>query len=139
MVEKAITVSKDIEQLRDGIDQILKTCVMDKEELNYKEKELQDLLHEIEFAESLDRKYQKNFISKLQYHRRDRRRLKDELFLIEPVARLLNEKYPNLINDLNKALGKCRKDEESLKSRIYKPRTTVLKELLENAEARGGQ
>ncbi len=128
--------SKDVEQLRDAIEHILKTCSLDKEELAYKGKELQDLLHEIEFCENCDSNYYETFVFRLQQHRRERRRLKDELFIIEPVAELLREKYPNLINDLNKVLGRCRKAEENIQNRTYTPRTTVFRELLENNEER---
>jgi len=134
MAENEILGSKNIEQLRDAIEHIIKTCSLDKEELVYKEKELQDLLHEIEFSESCDSNYFEAFIFKLQQHRRERRKLKDELFIIEPVAELLREKYPNLINDLNKVLGRCRKGEENIQNRIYTPRTTILRQLLENED-----
>ncbi|OCZ53817.1 hypothetical protein [Dehalobacter sp. TeCB1] len=132
MAENEILGSKEIEQLRDAIAHILKTSSMDKEELVYKEKELQDLLHEIEFADSCDGNYFEDFIVRLQQHRRERRKLKDELFIIEPVAELLREKYPNLINDLNKALGRCRKGEETIQNRTYTPRTNIFKQLLED-------
>ena len=133
MAENEVLGSKEIEQLRDTITHILKTSCMDKEELVYKEKELQDLLHEIEFADSCEGNYCEDFTIRLQQHRRERRKLKNELFIIEPVAELLREKYPNLINDLNKALGKCRKGEETIQNRIYTPRTNIFKQLWEDA------
>jgi len=134
MAKNEILGSKEIERLRDEIEHILKTCSLDKEELVYREKELQDLLHEIEFSDSCNSNYFETFILRLQQHRRERRKLKDELFVIEPVAELLREKYPNLINDLNKILGRCRKGEETIQNRIYTPRATILKQFLKNED-----
>lgn len=136
MVDKKILGSEDVELLRNRIEQILKTCSMDKDELTYKEKELQDLLHEIEFTDCCDSAYYEAFILKIQQHRRERRRLKDEILIMEPVAEMIKTKYPALLNDLNKVLGKCRNNEERIRNRTYTPRTTLLKELLELREER---
>lgn len=86
------------------------------------EKRLQDLLHELEFAEGGNEKRRAG--TKLQQSRRNRRRQKDEMMRLELVVQFFDDPTPkSTINKMRQLLGKQRKQEEFLDGeRHYNPR-----------------
>ena len=77
------------------------------------EKRLQDLLHELEFAEGENEKRRAG--TKLQQSRRNRRRQKDEMMRLELIVKFFDEPNPkNTLNKMRQLLGKQRKEEEYL-------------------------
>lgn len=77
------------------------------------EKRLQDLLHDIEFAEGENEKRRAG--TRLQQSRRSRRRQKDEMMRLELVVQFFDEPtQKSTINKMRQFLGKQRKQEEFL-------------------------
>ena len=77
------------------------------------EKRLQDLLHDIEFAEGENEKRRAG--TRLQQSRRSRRRKKDEMMRLELVVQFFDEPtQKSTINKMRQLLGKQRKHEEFL-------------------------
>ena len=77
------------------------------------EKRLQDLLHDIEFAEDENEKRRAG--TRLQQSRRSRRRKKDEMMRLELVVQFFDEPtQKSTINKMRQLLGKQRKQEEFL-------------------------
>lgn len=77
------------------------------------EKRLQDLLHDIEFAEGENEKRRAG--TRLQQSRRSRRRKKDEMMRLELVVQFFDEPaQKSTINKMRQLLGKQRKQEEFL-------------------------
>lgn len=77
------------------------------------DKRLQDLLHELEFAEGENGKRRAG--TKLQQSRRERRRQKDEVKRLELIVNFFNESaHKNTLNKMRQLLGKQRKQEEYL-------------------------
>ena len=77
------------------------------------EKRLQDLLHDIEFAEGENEKRRAG--TRLQQSRRNRRRKKDEMMRLELVVQFFDEPtQKSSINKMRQLLGKQRKQEEFL-------------------------
>ena len=77
------------------------------------EKRLQDLLHELEFAEGENEKRRAG--TKLQQSRRNRRRQKDEMMRLELVVQFFDDPTPkSTVNKMRQFLGKQRKQEEFL-------------------------
>ena len=77
------------------------------------EKRLQDLLHDIEFAEGENEKRRAG--TRLQQSRKSRRRKKDEMMRLEIVVQFFDEStQKSTINKMRQLLGKQRKQEEFL-------------------------
>lgn len=77
------------------------------------EKRLQDLLHDIEFAEGENEKRRAG--TRLQQSRRNRRRKKDEMMRLELVVQFFDEPtQKSTINKMRQLIGKQRKQEEFL-------------------------
>ena len=77
------------------------------------EKRLQDLVHDIEFAEGENEKRRAG--TRLQQSRRNRRRKKDEMMRLELVVQFFDEPtQKSTINKMRQLLGKQRKQEEFL-------------------------
>ena len=90
--------------------------------VNEEDKRLQDLIHEMEFAEN---KAERNKVAtKLQHSRRNRRKNKDIVMLNEQVVKFFEEQnHKATLNKMRQLLGRQRKEEEFLQSkRTYKPR-----------------
>lgn len=86
------------------------------------DKRLQDLLHELEFAE--DKAARNRVATKFQRSRRERRRQKDEMMRLELIANFFDEPTPkSALGKMQQLLGKQRKNEEFLNGeRHYNPR-----------------
>lgn len=93
-----------------------------REAVGVEDKRLQDLLHEMEFADGENAK--RRAATKLQQSRRERRRQKDEVQRLEPVVNFFNElNHRNTLKKIEQLLGKQRKVEEYLNGeRVYYPR-----------------
>ena len=77
------------------------------------DKRLQDLLHELEFAE--DKAARNRVATKFQRSRKERRRQKDEMMRLELIVQFFDEPTPkSAINKMRQLLGKQRKNEEFL-------------------------
>lgn len=86
------------------------------------DKRLQDLLHELEFAE--DKAERNRVATKFQRSRRERRRQKDEMMRLELIVSFFDEPTPkSALGKMTQLLGKQRKNEEFLNGeRHYNPR-----------------
>lgn len=86
------------------------------------DRRLQDLLHELEFAET--REARNKVATKFQQSRRERRRQKDELMRRQLIVDFFNEPQNKIVlNQLRQLLGRQRTQEEFLNGkREYKPR-----------------
>lgn len=86
------------------------------------ERRLQDLLHELEFAENENEK--RRAATKLQRSRRERRKQKDEMMRRELVVDFFAEQaHKGTLNKMHQLLGRQRKQEEFLDGdRHYNPR-----------------
>lgn len=93
--------------------------------VNGEDRRLQDLLHEMEFAE--DRTERNRVAARLQKSRRLRRENKDIVQKNERLVKFFeDQKNRETLNRMRQLLGQQRKEEEFLKSkRIYKPRVEV--------------
>lgn len=93
--------------------------------VNEEDRRLQDLLHEMEFAE--DRTERNRVAARLQKSRRLRRENKDIVQKNERLVKFFeDQKNRETLNRMRQLLGQQRKEEEFLKSkRIYKPRVEV--------------
>ena len=77
------------------------------------DKRLQDLLHELEFAE--DKAERNRVATKFQHSRRERRRQKDEMMRLELIVNFFDEPTPkSALGKMTQLLGKQRKNEEYL-------------------------
>lgn len=77
------------------------------------DKRLQDLLHELEFAE--DKAARNRVATKFQRSRRERRRQKDEMMRLDLIVQFFDDPTPkSTINKMRQLLGKQRKQEEFL-------------------------
>lgn len=93
-----------------------------REAVGVEDKRLQDLLHEMEFAEGENAK--RRAATKLRNSRRERRRQKDEMKRLELIVNFFNEQnHRSTVKKIDQLLGRQRKEEEYLKSnRVYYPR-----------------
>lgn len=91
-------------------------------EVHKHEKRVQDFLHGLEFAEN--RQERNRIATQVSQSRKDRRRLKDRMQLLEGCARFYGDKSNKQFFDRMQSLvERQKKEEEFLESdRIYKPR-----------------
>ena len=92
------------------------------EAVGLEDRRLQDLLHEMEFAEGENAKRRAG--TKIQQSRRARRRQKDEVQRLERIVNFFHEQnHRSTVKKMRQLLGQQRKEEEFLKGkRTYKPR-----------------
>lgn len=84
-----------------------------QEAVKIEDMRLQDLLHEMEFAE--DKAARNRVATKLQRSRRERRHQKDEMMRRELVVQFFDDPTPkSTINKMRQILGRQRKQEEYL-------------------------
>lgn len=82
----------------------------------------QDYLHKLELG-GLDYKERAKVATQLAQCRRTRRECKDTVEVLEPLVQFLEcDKGKNLYNLVREALGKTRKVEERMETRVYIPR-----------------
>lgn len=95
------------------IDRIQYEYKAAQEAVKIEDMRLQDLLHEMEFAE--DKAERNRVATRLQRSRKERRRQKDEMKRLELIVQFFDD--PNsksTINKMRQILGKQRKQEEYL-------------------------
>lgn len=92
------------------------------EEVNRMDKLTQDYLHKLELG-NLGYKERARVATQLAQCRRARRECKDTVEVLEPLVQFLeSDKGKNLYNLVREALGKTRKVEERMETRVYIPR-----------------
>lgn len=120
--EKIRTPAQQLEEFLHFIDQCYADYQSAQAAVGQEDKRLQDLLHEMEFAQ--DKAERNRVATRLQNSRRERRRNKDMVKLNEQVVRFFDEKAGrDTLNRMRQLLGRQRKEEEYLfGEREYKPR-----------------
>ena len=107
------------------MDNAAKDYTWNKEQIAKMDKLTQDYLHMLELNE-LDYKERAKIATKLRACRRERREHKDTVEVLEPLVQYLDsDKGKQLYNLLREALGKTRKAEDRMETRIYFPRVLV--------------
>ena len=122
MSETIRTPAESLEEFLNVVDHCYQEYQMAQEAVSREDKRLQDLLHELEFAQE---KGERNRVAtKFQNSRRERRKHKDIVKRNELVVKFFEEKsHRETLNKLRQLLGRQRKEEEYLSSeRTYKPR-----------------
>ena len=95
-------------------------------EVKQKDRLTQDYLHKLEL-DGLNYKERAKVATQLAQCRQARRECKDTVEILEPLVTFLeSDKGKNLYNLVREVLGKTRKVEERMKTRVYVPR--VLKD-----------
>ena len=117
-------VSDVLQEFLNYIDQCRNSYQLAQGAVELEDKRLQDLLHELEFAENVNEKRRSG--TKLQQSRRERRRQKDEVKRLRLLIEFFNDPAnKSTLNKMRQLLGRQRKEEEFLNGdRIYKPRVT---------------
>ena len=117
-------VSDVLQEFLKYIDQCRNAYQLAQGAVELEDKRLQDLLHELEFAENVNEKRRSG--TKLQQSRRERRRQKDEVKRLRLLIEFFNDPAnKSTLNKMRQLLGRQRKEEEFLNGdRIYKPRVT---------------
>lgn len=84
------------------------------------DEEMQDLAHLMEFADLNASEGYKAY-KEMQRNRRERRKLKDENALLEPLANTV-KKFKQQLSELDKVIGDIRKEQNFQATRSYKCR-----------------
>lgn len=91
-------------------------------EVGRMDKLTQDYLHKLELG-GLDYKERAKVATQLAQCRKTRRECKDTVEVLEPLVQFLeSDKGKNLYNLVRETLGKTRKVEERMETRVYIPR-----------------
>ena len=114
--------SEVLQGFLDYVDQIKAEYQSAREAVGKEDKRLQDLLHELEFAE--DKAASNRVATKFQRSRRERRRQEDEVQRLELLIDFFDsQNHKATINKMRNLLGAQRKREEYINGeRHYKPR-----------------
>ena len=98
----------------------------DLEALTTCEQEIQDILHYMEMSENQKRQDGFKLYKRLTDARRERRRCKNEIEILQPVYSLFHG--TKLLEQLAQTQGTCRLVKESIDDRVYLARTDILDE-----------
>ena len=98
----------------------------DLEALTTCEQEIQDILHYMEMSENQKRQDGFKLYKRLTDARRERRRCKNEIEILQPVYSLFHG--TKLLEQLAQTQGTCRVVKESIDERVYLARTDILDE-----------
>lgn len=114
--------SETLSEFLDFLDTCERQYQTAKDAVGLEDRRLQDLLHELEFAQ--DKSERNRVATKFQRSRRERRKQKDEVQRLELIVNFFNEQnHKNTVKKMRQLLGRQRKEEEFLKGkRTYKPR-----------------
>lgn len=114
--------SETLSEFLDFLDTCERQYQTAKDAVGLEDRRLQDLLHELEFAQ--DKAERNRVATKFQRSRRERRRQKDEVQRLELIVNFFNEQnHKNTVKKMRQLLGRQRKEEEFLRGkRVYKPR-----------------
>lgn len=120
---KLLKFEQELKSVRDFIQNLPKEIEYLEKELIKCDNERQDLLHYVELGKF--NAYEGYKIAKdLQLVSRKRRKIKDELDVMQTAWSKLNGKLGNL-NILNEAIGDVRKTLKQKENRYYKPRIRI--------------
>lgn len=114
--------SEALSEFLDFLDECERQYQTARDAVGLEDRRLQDLLHELEFAQ--DKAERNRVATKFQRSRRERRRQKDEVQRLELIVNFFNEQnHKNTVKKMRQLLGRQRKEEEFLRGkRTYKPR-----------------
>lgn len=115
-------VSEVLQDFLNYIDKCRNEYQSAEDAMKKEDRRLQDLLHELEFAES--REARNKVATKFQSSRKTRRKQKDEMMRRQLIVDFFNEpQNKKTLNNLRQLLGRQRTQEEFLNGkREYKPR-----------------
>ena len=121
-MEKKKEASEALSEFLDFLDECERQYQTARDAVGLEDRRLQDLLHELEFAQ--DKSERNRVATKFQHSRRERRRQKDEVQRLELIVIFFNEQnHKNTVKKMRQLLGRQRKEEEFLRGkRTYKPR-----------------
>lgn len=124
-MKKYISKAKKIEEFLKFIDECRSEYDLAFEEVGREDRRLQDLLHELEFAQ--DKSERGRSATKLHNSRVNRRENKDLVQLNEEIVKFFSDRQNRqMLERMRQMLGQQRKREEYLKSeRVYIPRVEV--------------
>ena len=117
-----------ISQFCSNIREILSQYAYDKEHLVETENKMQDLLHYIELTGDKNANAGFKLYKQLTLIRRERRRCKNEIDLLQPVYDVFHD--TGLLSKLTELQGKCRGAKQQIDARGYSIRTDVLDEFM---------
>ena len=104
------------------MDDAQKDYAWNYDEVNRMDRLTQDYLHKLEL-EDLDYGERAKVATQLACCRKSRREFKDTVEILEPLVQFLDsEKGRNLMNLVREVLGKTRRVEERMETRVYVPR-----------------
>lgn len=96
------------------------------------EAETQDILHNIEFGSNTQHELILEGIA-LKDIRNRRRKAKDQIKVLTPIVEWYSLNG-HVIKELERLLGKVRKEEKSTENRIYVERTNIIRKILQESE-----
>lgn len=114
--------SETLSEFLDFLDTCERQYQTARDAVGLEDRRLQDLLHELEFAQ--DKAERNRVATKFQRSRRERRKQKDEVQRLELIVNFFGEQnHKNTVKKMRQLLGRQRKEEEFLRGkRVYKPR-----------------
>ena len=114
--------SETLSEFLDFLDTCERQYQTARDAVGLEDRRLQDLLHELEFAQ--DKAERNRVATKFQRSRRERRKQKDEVQRLELIVNFFGEQnHKNTVKKMRQLLGRQRKEEEFLTGkRVYKPR-----------------
>lgn len=115
-------ISEFLQEFVAYIEQCRNDYAQSHDAVGREDKRLQDLLHELEFAE--DRDARNKVATKFQRSRRERRKHKDDVMRLQLIVDFFDEpQHRKMLNNLRQLIGKQRSQEAYLDGkREYKPR-----------------
>lgn len=115
-------ISESLQEFVAYIEQCRNDYAQAHDAVGREDKRLQDLLHELEFAE--DRDARNKVATKSQRSRKGRRKHKDDVMRLQLVVDFFDEpQHRKMLNNLRQLIGKQRSQEAYLDGkREYKPR-----------------
>lgn len=121
-MNQSMKPAAELEQFLNFVDNCIALHGYAYDQVGHEDNRLQDLLHEMEFAQ--DKAERNRVATKLQRSRKNRRENKDIVLRCEKVAKFFEEpENRKAMNRLRQLLGQQRKVEEYLEGkREYKPR-----------------
>jgi len=122
MMKKEVSKAKKIEEFLRFVEECRDEYSLAFEEVGKEDRRLQDLLHEMEFAQ--DKASRNRSATKLHNSRVHRRESKDLVQMNEEIVKFFSDRQNKSVLDrMRQMLGQQRKREEYLNSeRVYNPR-----------------
>ena len=111
-----------------SIKEMISRFEYNKDRLSELESEMQDILHYIEMGKDKDIQKGYKLYKRLSEVRKERRQMKNELDLLQPVYELFHA--TPLMSQIANVQGECKKMKQIIDSRCYNVRTDVLEEFV---------